>query len=71
MTSADLHMATDYTPYEGMELTGFPVTVVVGGRVVVHDARLQDDTPHGLHVPGSSLRLTPGLDLLGQLARTG
>jgi dihydropyrimidinase len=71
VTAADLHMATDYTPYEGMELTGCPVTVVVGGRVVVHDARLQDDTPHGRHVPGSSLRLTPGLDLLGQLARTG
>lgn len=46
--AADLHMATDYTPYEGRELTGWPTTVVSGGRVVV-DA-------DGFHDPGSAGR---------------
>ncbi|WP_197024255.1 dihydropyrimidinase [Nocardiopsis sp. CNT312] len=47
MRSRDLHMATDYTPYEGMEVTGRPHTVVVGGRVVVHDGALVDPRPQG------------------------
>ena len=43
----ELHQATDYTPYEGMSLTGRPRTVVVGGRVVVRDLELVDPQPHG------------------------
>ena len=38
--AADLHMETDYSPYEGRELTGWPSTVVVGGAVVVDQGRL-------------------------------
>lgn len=49
--SDDLHMATDYTPYEGREVVGWPRTVVVGGRVVVHDGALLDPTPHGRALP--------------------
>jgi dihydropyrimidinase len=55
--SADLHMATDYTPYEGREVTGWPQTVVVGGRMLVHDGELLDSEPHG-----RALRATPPLD---------
>jgi dihydropyrimidinase len=40
---AKLHMPTDYTPYEGMQLTGWPA-VVVAGRVVLDE--------HGFHDPG-------------------
>jgi dihydropyrimidinase len=61
VSADDLHMATDYTPYEGMELTGRPVTVVVGGRVVAHDGRLVDATPAGRHLPAQRLSLTPSL----------
>jgi dihydropyrimidinase len=61
VSAGDLHMATDYTPYEGMELTGRPVTVVVGGRVVAHDGRLVDATPAGRHLPAQRLSLTPSL----------
>ena len=43
--SADLHMATDYTPYEGALLGGWPEVVVSRGRVVV-DA-------DGFHDPGA------------------
>ncbi len=43
-TRDHLHMATDYTPYEGRQLSGWPSVVISGGRVVV-DA-------HGFHDPG-------------------
>jgi dihydropyrimidinase len=32
-----LHHAVDYTPYEGMELIGFPETVISRGEIVVED----------------------------------
>ncbi|MEY9212819.1 dihydropyrimidinase [Thermobifida halotolerans] len=51
----ELHMATDYTPYEGRELTGRPVTVLVRGRVVVRDGVLVDGTPRGRHVPSGPI----------------
>ena len=35
----DLHDNMDYTPYEGMTLTGWPATVVLRGRVVVDGGR--------------------------------
>jgi dihydropyrimidinase len=55
-----LHMATDYTPYEGMSITGWPRTVVVGGRVVVDDGRLADAEPRGRHLRSAPL----GRDLI-------
>lgn len=45
---ADLHMQSDYTPYEGEVLHGWPEVVVAAGRVVV-DA-------DGFHDPGSTGR---------------
>ena len=45
VAAADLHMQSDYTPYEGRELTGWAQTVLSGGRVVL-DA-------DGFHDPGS------------------
>ncbi|MBY6410393.1 dihydropyrimidinase [Rhodococcus sp. BP-252] len=51
----DLHMATDYTPYQGMQLRGKPVTVLVGGRVVVRDGELVDSTPRGRHIEAAPL----------------
>ncbi|MBD0736735.1 amidohydrolase family protein [Streptomyces sp. CBMA29] len=62
LTAPDLHMATDYTPYEGRTVTGKPTTVVVGGRVVVDADRLVDPTPRGRHLPATRLDLTPTLD---------
>ncbi|SNT42284.1 dihydropyrimidinase [Rhodococcoides kyotonense] len=51
----DLHMATDYTPYQGRRMRGKPVTVLVGGRVVVHDGELVDATPRGRHLEADPL----------------
>ena len=50
-----LHMASDYTPYEGVELTGWPTTVVSGGRVVVHDNGFYDPGPVGRALHSSAL----------------
>ena len=52
-----LHMATDYTPYEGMTLTGRATTVLVGGRIVVQDGELVDDRPLGRHLPADPVDL--------------
>jgi len=34
---ASLHQNVDYTPYEGMELVGYPETTLLRGRVIVRD----------------------------------
>src|SRR5580700_1732007 len=35
-----MHNATDYTPYEGLEVTGWPVLTMVRGQIVVDDGKL-------------------------------
>jgi len=40
VTSAGLHDAVGYTPYEGMTVTGWPDTVISGGRVIVQGEQL-------------------------------
>ncbi|WOF23258.1 dihydropyrimidinase [Microbacterium betulae] len=56
--SGGLHMATDYSPYEGMEITGRPTTVIVRGRVVIEGGELVDGTPRGRHLPAGAVDLT-------------
>ncbi|MCX0272913.1 dihydropyrimidinase [Nocardia zapadnayensis] len=55
VTIGELHMATDYTPYEGRRLRGKPVTVLVGGCVVVENGQLVDATPRGRHLRADPL----------------
>lgn len=56
ITTGELHMATDYTPYEGREVTGWPSTVLVRGNVVVDGGRLLDPPAIGRHLPAEPLR---------------
>jgi dihydropyrimidinase len=35
-----LHDACDYTPYEGLEVVGWPLTTIARGHVVVRDGEL-------------------------------
>ena len=35
-----MHGGCDYTPYEGIEVTGWPVSTMVRGRFVVRDGEL-------------------------------
>jgi dihydropyrimidinase len=37
MTKEILHEHTDYTPYEGAELKGFPVVTIARGEVIVEN----------------------------------
>jgi dihydropyrimidinase len=49
ITAADLHHGPDYTPYEGFEVTGWPVTTIVRGTVVVDDGKLTGAMGHGAY----------------------
>lgn len=53
--TASLHMATDYTPYEGRELHGIPRTVLVRGEIVVQEGVFVATSPAGRFVPSSAL----------------
>ncbi|ALN75149.1 dihydropyrimidinase [Aureimonas sp. AU20] len=37
---AALHDAADYSPYEGLEITGWPTTVILGGTVMIENGVL-------------------------------
>ena len=47
ITQDMLHDNMDYTPYEGMEVTGWPRTVIIRGRVAVEDETLKLDRGAG------------------------
>ena len=44
LSQAGLHHGADYTPYEGIEITGWPVATMLRGRFVVRDGALMGDT---------------------------
>ena len=50
ITAAALHHGADYTPYEGREVTGWPVRTIVRGRTVVADGKLVGGLTHGQHL---------------------
>ncbi|MEZ5842678.1 MAG: dihydropyrimidinase [Hyphomicrobiaceae bacterium] len=50
ISQANQHGGADYTPYEGIEVTGWPMTTIVRGRVVVRDGVLEGERGHGGHV---------------------
>ena len=35
-----MHGGSDYTPYEGLQVTGWPITTIVRGQFVVRDGEL-------------------------------
>ena len=65
----DLHDNMDYTPYEGMEVTGWPTTVIQRGNIVIEDNELKVERGAGEFVPRTTIdttgmpgRLAPELD---------
>lgn len=60
---ADLHDAMDYTPFEGMELTGRPVMTLQRGRVVTRGGDLMASPGDGRFLPRARLDRTgrPGV----------
>jgi len=55
VAAAELHMETDYSPYEGLTITGWPSTVVAGGRVVVDDGHVIDPGPVGEFIEAGAM----------------
>jgi dihydropyrimidinase len=51
VTASMLHDQTGYTPYEGRHVTGWPVTVISRGRVVVEDGALKVERGSGNFLP--------------------
>ncbi len=60
LTHSLLHDACDYTPYEGIELTGWPVLTMVRGRIVVRDGKLVGEMGHGTYLPREKSALAQG-----------
>ncbi len=64
-----LHDNMDYTPYEGMEIVGWPTTVIRRGEVIVENGALQAERGSGEFVARNTVdctgmpgRLAPELD---------
>ena len=47
LSTDSLHEVVDWTPYEGMQLPGWPKTTIVRGQVVVDDGQLQVEKGYG------------------------
>lgn len=51
LRARDLHMQTDYSPFEGFQMRGRPKSTIVRGEVVVRDGELVGSADHGRFVP--------------------
>jgi dihydropyrimidinase len=47
LTQDLMQHGSDYTPYEGMEVTGWPVKTLLRGEVVVDDGRIMGKPGQG------------------------
>ncbi len=52
-----LHHGSDYTPYEGIAVTGWPVSTMVRGKFVVRDGKLVGKAGGGNYVPRAKSKL--------------
>jgi dihydropyrimidinase len=50
ISQSGLHHGSDYTPYEGLEITGWPVGTMLRGRFVVRDGELVGAKGQGRYV---------------------
>jgi len=67
--ATDMHDNMEFTPYEGMHITGWPTTVVQRGGVIIENNKLQVDRGAGSFVPRKTIdctgmpgKLAPELD---------
>lgn len=51
LTHSMLDDGSDYTPYEGLEITGWPIMTMVRGTVVVREGKLSVDKGVGTYLP--------------------
>jgi dihydropyrimidinase len=62
VSAAMLHDNTGYTPYEGRHITGWPVTVISRGRVVIEDGKLAVERGTGNFLPCALSEMAKPLD---------
>ncbi len=67
--AVDMHDNMEFTPYEGMYITGWPTTVIQRGGVIIEDNELKVDRGAGFFVPRKTIdctgmpgKLAPELD---------
>ena len=51
-----LHMGTDFSPFDGQPLSGWPTVVVSAGRVVINDGDFHDPGPVGRYIARNGFR---------------
>ena len=56
----DLHHGADYTPYEGLEVTGWPVTVILHGRIAVRNGIMEAEPGIGRYLRRERSALVDG-----------
>jgi dihydropyrimidinase len=69
ITAQNLHDNMEFTPYEGMEITGWPTTVIQRGAVIIDDNQLLAERGAGQFIERRTIdctgmpgRLAPELD---------
>ncbi len=59
--NASQQHGADYTPYEGFEVTGWPVLTMVRGKVVMREGEVSASAPEGIYLSrGHSAHARPG-----------
>lgn len=56
--ATDMHDNMEFTPYEGMHITGWPTTVIQRGGVIIEDNELKIDRGAGSFVPRKTIDCT-------------
>ncbi|MQY20917.1 dihydroorotase [Nocardia macrotermitis] len=67
VAATDLHMGTDFSPFDGRELRGWPEFVIARGRVVLDGNGFHDPGPTGQFVPRHGYRAAA--DAIGSVGR--
>jgi dihydropyrimidinase len=60
ITHADMHDGSDYTPYEGIVCTGWPVETILRGETIVRDGKLVAKKGAGSFLPRAKSSLVEG-----------
>lgn len=58
VSAEDLHDNMAYTPYEGMEVNGWPTTVIQKGKIIIEDGELRAARGEGSFVPRRAIDCT-------------
>lgn len=58
LTNDMLHHGADYTPYEGLDIRGWPIRLLLRGKTIVEDGDFIGPTPNGNYLPRKQSSLT-------------